>query len=307
MKTGGLEVQSEMKRIVRLALDEDRARFDVTSRLLFKGRQVVTADMVAKERGVICGIAAAIVAFKALDRSCAIETHLNDGDAAAPGRKILRVKGDLSAILAAERSALNIIQRLSGIATLTRRFADQVKGTRAKIYDTRKTAPGLRALEKYAVLCGGGRNHRMHLQDAAMVKDNHLKALFESKTKSDAMSAILRLRSRLNKQIPLMIEADTSADVALALDAGADVIMLDNMTLAQVKKAVRQIRSHSNRAQLPLQFRSRPQPQPQPLIEVTGGVSLANVRAIARCGVDRISVGRITHSAPSLDISLDVE
>lgn len=296
MKMGGPEIQSEMKRIVRLALDEDRARFDVTSRLLFKGRRAVTADMVAKERGVVCGIAAAIVAFKTLDRSCAIQTYLNDGDAVSPGRKILRVEGDLSAILAAERSALNVLQHLSGIATLTRRFADQVKGTRAAIYDTRKTAPGLRVLEKYAVLCGGGRNHRMHLQDGAMVKDNHLKALFESGTKADAEAAISQLRSRLDKRIPLMIEADTSADVALALAAGADVIMLDNMTLSQIKKAVRQIRSLS-----------RSQPQIQPLIEVTGGVSLANVRAIARCGVDRISVGRITHSAPALDISLDIK
>ncbi len=292
-----MELQAEFKQLALRALKEDRADADITSRLLFKGRHVITAHIVARGSGIICGIPAAIVIFKTLDRHCSIKTYVDDGSRIVPGKKILSIRGDLAKILAGERSALNILQRLSGVATLTRAYVDRVKGTRAKVYDTRKTTPGLRVLEKYAVRCGGGNNHRMDLMGAAMVKDNHLNALLGpgSRAKSaggGAARKIQGLKPRLGRGTQLLIEAKSAAELELALSAKADVIMLDNMTVPKIKSAVKRIGTISA---------YRPQ------IEVTGGVTLENIRAIASSGVDRISVGRLTHSAPALDISLDVD
>lgn len=279
-------MNSDLKRIVRAALAEDAAFRDVTSRALFAGRDPkITAAVVAKEAGVLCGLDAAETAFRLLDPRCALRRRAKDGDSVRPGQRVLEVSGRASRILAAERTALNFLQHLSGVATLTAAYVAEARGTSAKILDTRKTVPGLRALQKYAVRCGGGLNHRMDLAAMAMVKDNHLRVAERDQ------AWLLGLKRRLPRGVKLEIEAENLKQVDLALDCGADIILLDNMSLAQIRQAVKRIRQRSR-------FH-------RPLIEISGGVTLRTARAFAKTGVDRISVGRLTHSAPALDLSLE--
>ena len=278
-----------IKILIRQALKEDSAWRDVTSRATIKGDKFITADLVAKSAGVVCGLETAREVFKTLDTKCCVNTCVKDGAKVRKGKVIARVAGPVKAILAGERTALNFLQHLSGIATLTRRYVDKTKGTCAKIYDTRKTVPGLRSLEKYAVRCGGGRNHRMDLSEMALVKDNHIAAA------GGITGAVKKIR-KYRPSIKIEIECDTLAQVNEALSTDADIIMLDNMSPAQVKKAVAEITGHGK-----LSGKTRPE------IEISGGINLSTVGGYAKLGCNRISVGALTHSAPALDISLDIK
>jgi nicotinate-nucleotide pyrophosphorylase (carboxylating) len=247
---------------------------------------VARAEMRAREPLVVAGLALAEAAFCQLSKAVQVTRIAEDGQHVAAGNALLRVAGPARALLSAERVALNFVQRLSGVATLTAQFADAVKGTRARILDTRKTTPGWRRLEKYAVACGGGQNHRLGLFDMVLIKDNHLAAL-----KGEAPNAIAAAVQRARASYPKLkveVEADTLEQVEQAVAAGADMVLLDNMNVVQLRLAVQKCKDRA-------------------LTEASGGVTLAGVRAIAETGVDYISVGALTHSARAVDIGLDFE
>lgn len=269
-----------LERAVLAALTEDVGAGDVTTEGTVDETAVGTAELVLREPGVVAGLRAAEIVFRALDEDVAFETLVDDGDIveSAPATAAV-VSGSLRAILTGERTALNFLGRLSGVATLTRRYVDAVAGTGVAILDTRKTTPGLRALEKHAVACGGGRNHRFGLDDGVLVKDNHLRA---AGSIADAVDGL-----RGSTSMPLEVECDTLEQVAEALAADVDAILLDNMSLEGLWAAVALV---DGRVRL----------------EASGGVSLETVRAIAETGVDEISVGAVTHSARSLDVSLEL-
>jgi nicotinate-nucleotide pyrophosphorylase (carboxylating) len=275
--------------LVRSALEEDRAFDDVTTLAIVpaeaRSRGSILAGGVgaAGAVGVIAGTRFAVEAFRQLDGSCQIDLRCQDGTAVQPGEVVLTIAGSTRALLSAERVALNFLQRLSGVATLTRRYVDAVAGTGATILDTRKTLAGWREMEKYAVRMGGGQNHRMDLASMALIKDNHLVA-----AGGDVALAVARVRALLASGAEVEVEADTLAQVEAAVAAGAERILLDNMTLDQLREAVALV---AGRARL----------------EASGGVTLATVRAIAETGVDDISVGALTHSAPALDLRLDID
>jgi nicotinate-nucleotide pyrophosphorylase (carboxylating) len=274
----------EIRRAVQLALAEDIGTGDVTTLATVAENATASALMRAREPLVIAGLALAEAAFRDLSPSVRVERPGQDGQRIKPGEDLLKVSGSARAILTAERVALNFVQRLSGIATLTAQFVDAIKGTSTQILDTRKTTPGWRRLEKYAVTCGGGRNHRFGLFDMVLIKDNHLAALRQT-TPNAVATAVQQARSQY-PQLKIEIEADTLEQVDQALEAGADLILLDNMNPVQLRVAVQKCKG---RAQT----------------EASGGVNLASVRAIAETGVDFISVGALTHSARAVDIGLD--
>jgi nicotinate-nucleotide pyrophosphorylase (carboxylating) len=268
-----------LERIVESALREDVGSGDVTTEATVDADAVGTAELVARVPGVVAGLDAAETAFRLVDPDLEFERLVEEGDAVSGSTTIGRVRGSLRSILTAERTALNLVGRLSGIATLTRSYVDAVEGTGVAILDTRKTTPGLRLLEKRAVVRGGGRNHRFGLSDGVLVKDNHLQAT------GSVSAAVARLRSAT--ELPIEVECDTLDQVGDALATGADAILLDNMSLADLRSAVALA---AGRARL----------------EASGGVTLDTVRAIAETGVDEISVGALTHSAPALDVSLEL-
>lgn len=271
--------------VVAAALSEDRAFEDATTLATVAPGLHGTARFLAKQDGVLAGMDVAIEAFRQIDPSAALTVHVHEGQAFRKGDILGEVSGPVRAILQAERVALNFLQRLSGTATLTRAFVDAVAGTRAVILDTRKTTPGLRDLEKYAVRCGGGTNHRRDLAVMAMIKDNHREALArEGLSLAEGVAAI---RER-TPGIPVEVEVDALAQLHAALAGNPEWILLDNMSTADMAEAVRRT---AGRAKL----------------EASGGVTLETVRAIAETGVDAISVGALTHSARALDISLDLE
>ena len=267
-----------LERAVYAALAEDVGEGDVTTDATVDAEAVGIASLVLRESGVVCGLRVTEIVFRALDEEIAFEPLVEEGTLVAPG-PVARVSGSLRGILTGERTALNFLARLSGIATLARRYMAAVEGTGVGILDTRKTTPGLRALEKYAVLTGGGRNHRFGLDDGVLVKDNHLRAA------GSVAAAVERLRATTD--LPVEVECDKLAQVGEALAAGADAILLDNMRLEELRAAVALA---GGRARL----------------EASGGVTLETVRAIAETGVDEISVGALTHSARSLDVSLEL-
>jgi len=271
----------DLERFVLAALAEDVGRGDVTTEATVAEDAICTARLLLKEPGVICGLPVADAVFRALDPTVVFEPSAADGDRFEEPTDVARISGRTRAVLTGERTALNLVGRLSGIATLTRRFVDAIDGTGAEILDTRKTTPGLRALEKYAVRCGGGRNHRFGLDDGILVKDNHLAAA------GGISTAVRRLRAAGTRGLPIEVETDTLDQVDEALEAGADRILLDNMAPAQLREAVARVAGRA-------------------LLEASGGVSLETVRAIAETGVDFVSVGALTHSARSLDVSLEV-
>jgi len=274
-----------VRRIVTAALEEDGARDDVTTRALVPPDQQGRGMIVAKAEGVVCGLPVAAAAFAALDPSIAFEPLVADGAPVAPGDALARVSGPLAPILSAERVALNLLQRLSGVATATRRMVDAAAGLPVRILDTRKTTPGLRALERYAVRCGGGHNHRFNLSDAVLIKDNHLAAC---RARGLSIAQVLeQARRGAPGGMTIEIEVTTVDEAREALDAGATALLLDNMPLEEMRRAVQPA---SGRAQ----------------VEASGGVRLDTVRAIAETGVDAISVGALTHSAPALDMSLEL-
>lgn len=276
----------EIESAVRRALAEDIGRGDATTLALVPARARARARMVARVPLTVAGLDFAETAFRALAPALQIERLTRDGEAVLAGTTLLRLAGPARALLTAERTALNFVQRLSGVATLTARFVAAVAGTRARILDTRKTTPGWRRFEKYAVTCGGGQNHRVGLFDQILIKDNHLVALRGRKPNPIAW-AVRRARA-VCPALAVEVEADTLAQVRQAVAAGADFILLDNMPPAKLRRAVRLV---AGRAQT----------------EASGGVTLENVRVIAETGVDFISVGALTHSAPAVDIALDFE
>jgi len=268
-----------LERVAFAALAEDLGDGDVTTEATVHVDATGSAELVVKEPGVVCGLAVAEAVFRAVDPELRFERLVEEGASVAAGTAVARVAGPERAILTGERTALNFLARLSGIATLTRRYVDAVDGTGAAILDTRKTTPGLRALEKHAVATGGGRNHRFGLDDGVLVKDNHLRAA------GSVTSAVERLRAAT--PLPIEVECDTLEQVSEALAAGAEAILLDNMIPDQLRAAVALARGRAR-------------------LEASGGVTLENVRAIAETGVDEISVGALTHSARSLDVSLEL-
>jgi nicotinate-nucleotide pyrophosphorylase (carboxylating) len=265
--------------VVEAALAEDVGSGDVTTDAAVGADAVGTAELVTRAPGVVSGLAVAEAVFRALDPDIGFERLVEEGETLSGPAPVARVTGSLRAILTGERTALNLLGRLSGIATLTRRYVDAVAGTGVAILDTRKTTPGLRALEKHAVASGGGRNHRFGLFDGVLVKDNHLRAA------GSVRGAVERLRDATD--LPVEVECDTLEQVQEALAAGADAILLDNMSLDQLRAAAGLARGRAR-------------------IEASGGVTLDTVRAIAETGVDEISVGALTHSAPALDVSLEL-
>ena len=277
---------NEIHRVIQIALAEDIGDGDVTTLATVPENSKLTVVMRAREVLVVAGLALAEAAFRQLSPDIRIEQLTADGHHAKAGENLLRISGDARAILTAERVALNFVQRLSGIATLTAQFVDAIKGTRAKILDTRKTTPGLRRLEKYAVTCGGGVNLRIGLFDMVLIKDNHLAALREAKP--NAVAAAVKQARAKYPQLKVEVEADTLEQVEQGAAAGADFVLLDNMTLVQLRLAVQKCKGHSK-------------------TEASGGVNLSTVRAIADTGVDFISVGALTHSARAVDIGLDFE
>lgn len=276
----------EILRHVRLALAEDVGSGDVTTLATVPDTLQAAAAMVAREPLVLAGMAFAEAAFAELSPKVILRRDAAEGHRAAAGQVLLRIQGPAGALLTAERVALNFVQRLSGIATLTARFVEAVRGTRAQILDTRKTLPGWRRLEKYAVACGGGHNHRLGLHDQVLIKDNHLAALRDEKPNAIA-AAVTRARARF-PALRVEVEADTLEQVRQAVEAGADIVLLDNMTAEQLRAAVQVV---GGRVQT----------------EASGGVDLKTVRGIAETGVDFISVGALTHSARAVDISLEFE
>ena len=276
----------EARRAAQLALAEDIGEGDVTTLATVPECARASAVLRARESLVVAGLAVAEAAFAALSPSVHFDRRGQDGVSVEGGAVLLRMSGPAGALLSAERVALNFIQRLSGVATLTRRFVTAVQGTRARILDTRKTTPGWRRLEKYAVTCGGGQNHRFGLFDQVLIKDNHLVALRDAEP--NPVAAAIRLARIRYPHLKVEIEADTLGQVDQALEAGADWILLDNMEPAQIARAVEKCRGRA-------------------LTEASGGIGLQNVRAIAETGVDFISIGALTHSAPAVDIGLDFE
>lgn len=277
---------AEIRRAVQLALAEDIGSGDATTLATVPANAKAKAVLRARELLVVAGIEFAESAFKQLSPKIKTEKKFSDGMQANAGDTLLTISGPARAILTAERVALNFVQRLSGVATLTSQFVAAIKGTRAQILDTRKTTPGWRRFEKYAVACGGGCNHRIGLFDMVLIKDNHLAALRNEKPNAIA-AAVARAREKFPK-LKIEVEADTLEQVEQAVNACADFILLDNMDLKQLRMAVKIVRGRVK-------------------TEASGGVNLKTVRAIAGTGVDFISVGALTHSARAVDVGLDFE
>jgi nicotinate-nucleotide pyrophosphorylase (carboxylating) len=275
--------QAELHALVKSALDEDGAFNDLTTIATVVSDRHARGRLVARAPGVLCGVALALEAFRTLDPKVTMRVDSEDGARLMPGDSVIYLSGHARALLAAERVALNFMQRLSGVASMTARYVDAVRGTRARILDTRKTTPGWRLLEKYAVRAGGGANHRLNLSTAVLIKDNHLASV-----DGDVGLAVRRARDLAPVGTKVEVECDRIEQVEAAIAAGADIIMLDNMLPAMMRECVALVGGRA-------------------LVEASGGVNLDSVRAIAETGVDWISVGALTHSAPALDLALDFE
>jgi len=272
------DVLAAARPLIELAIDEDIGPGDATSEAVLPADLALCGQIIAKRAGVIAGLPVAEAVFRRVDPALRLSSHVRDGDSVTPGDVVAEVNGPGRGMLAAERLALNFLQHLSGIATLTRAFVDAVDGTRATVLDTRKTHPGYRVLEKYAVRMGGGHNHRMSLHDMLLVKDNHIEAA------GSITTAVEQARS-LHPDLPIEVEVKNLEELREAVGLNVDRIMLDNMDLDQMQEAVRLT---GGRVRL----------------EASGGVDLERVAAIAATGVDYISIGALTHSAPALDLSM---
>jgi len=280
------QFELQAQETIERALAEDQAYNDVTTDLLISGDKQGKAAFLVKDHGILAGIDIARRVLQKVDAGTDIKILMPDGSAVKPGDTVAAVSGKLSGMLKAERTALNFLQRLSGIATETSRYVAAVKGLPVKILDTRKTTPGLRYLEKYAVRMGGGQNHRMNLSDAILIKDNHLEALYAQGL--NLTDAVNKARQGAPSGLKLEVETRTLDEVQQAVETGADIIMLDNMSLEMMRQAVALIKGRAK-------------------IEASGNVNLNNVRSVAETGVDFISVGALTHSVKALDISLEFE
>jgi nicotinate-nucleotide pyrophosphorylase (carboxylating) len=295
------QVEEDCRRIVRLAVFEDLDRgYDWTTVALAPEGATASAQVVARQAGTIAGLAAVPIVLDEMDIEAQWQSQVEDGQQVAAGTVLAMIQGSARDLLTSERTLLNILGRLSGIATLTRRYVDAIAGTTARIYDTRKTTPGWRRLEKYAVHCGGGHNHRSGLYDAVLIKDNHLalgrqRDMGQGYTPAEAvqrarqfLASTLAGEPRAGEMI-VEVEVDSLEQLAQVLPAGPDIVLLDNMTEGQLREAIGLRSSLAPRVEL----------------EASGGVNLETVRAIAECGVERISVGALTHAAASLDVALD--
>jgi len=276
---------SHIRQIVQIALEEDLGFGDLTSGALLTPDMVAKAQIMAKEAMVVAGITVAEEVFHQIDNTLTLKFHQRDGDWVAPNTGILTITGNAQSLLQAERVALNFMQRLSGISTITHQFCHAVHDHSVKIADTRKTTPGLRALEKWAVRLGGGFNHRFSLHDGILIKDNHLMVLA-------ANNISLSQACQLAKQqaphgLRISVEVESLAQVREALHGKADIILLDNMSPSKIQQAVKTIKG-------------------QALVEVSGGITLHNIQDIANTGIDIISIGALTHSAPAMDLSMDI-
>ncbi len=276
----------QIKQLIRRAIIEDHVRHDLTTKALIPQVQKGTASIIVKANGIIAGTEISKQVFQEVDPTLQVTINIQDGSAVKTGDIIAVITGKISSILKAERVALNFMQRLSGIASTTASYVQAVKGLRVQIMDTRKTTPGLRILEKYAVRAGGGKNHRMNLEDGILIKDNHIAAVRSQGL--NIKEIVARAREEASPELIIEIEVKTQDEAAQAADAGANIILLDNMTPEQMRQAVGLI---SGRA----------------LTEASGGINLENVRAVAETGVDRISIGALTHSPKALDISLELD
>jgi nicotinate-nucleotide pyrophosphorylase (carboxylating) len=282
----------EIKPIIELAISEDLGTEDITSKLLFKSDTIDKANIISREEIIVCGMDIAAAILRRYDKRLGLKVHVDDGKSAHVGCRLATIEGPLRSMLSAERVMLNFLQRLSGIATTTGKYVRAVQGTKAKIYDTRKTLPGWRILEKYAVRCGGGYNHRLGLYDGILIKDNHLAQLgrnFQPKLKK-----IVREARKVKGVKFVAVEVDHVDDqLNYVLEIpGIDIVLLDNMGQWQLKHAVEMRDQMCSRGK-------------KPLLEASGNITLTNVSAIAQCGIDRIAVGAITHSAAAADIALD--
>jgi len=270
-------------RLIELALEEDLGRGDVTSEALIPPDLPARGMVLVKAPGVLAGLAVMAAVFHAVDPALRWAPQAQDGDVVSPGQVVAVVQGRARAILAAERPALNFLQRLSGIATCTAQYVEALHGTRARLTDTRKTTPGWRWLEKMAVRCGGGYNHRLDMAGGVLIKDNHL-----ALSHNDIHGAVRAARAYAPHTVRVEIEVTDLAGLEAALSAGADIILLDNMPLAEMRRAVESVAGRA-------------------LLEASGGITLETLHAVATTGVDLISSGAITHSARALDISLEIE
>jgi len=273
--------------IVKLALEEDIGEGDITTENIIPPTLRIKARIIAEEKCIICGLPVAKEVFKMLDRRISWRAKVSDGDVVKPKKVVVEIFGSARAILAGERVALNFLQHLSGIATYTNKFVKLANG-KFDIYDTRKTHPGLRYLEKYAVLCGGGKNHRLQLDDMVLVKDNHIKICELYNLPIEEI--LYRMRQRLDYTTDVEIECCNLREVKLALKIKPDIIMLDNMSFAQLKKAIKMIRKNL----------------PKTKIEISGKLDEQRVKKLRRLNIDFVSLGRITHSARDISFSLEV-
>jgi len=276
----------KISKLIQNALAEDKAYNDITTKSVIPKGMKTNASLLAKQDGIICGLKIFAQVFSYLDPSIKVRFFIKDGAKVRKGKIVAKLSGSARALLSGERTALNFIQHMSGIATLTAKYAGQMKGTKAKILDTRKTAPGLREIEKYAVSCGGGFNHRLDLSEMALIKDNHLKMI------KNLPETIKRMKK---KHIKVEIEAETISQAEDILNSKADIIMLDNMSITEIRKVSKIINEYKRKSNSKIKT------------EISGGVNLKNVREYAKTGVDRISVGALTHSAPALDLSLEIQ
>jgi nicotinate-nucleotide pyrophosphorylase (carboxylating) len=283
---------AKVRPLIQMAIQEDLGRGDITSELLFDDDTVAKATIVSREEIIVCGMGVAREILRCYDEKLKLRVRINDGERAHVGSKLGTIEGPLRPMLSAERVMLNFLQRLSGIATTTRIYVNAIQGTKAKIYDTRKTMPGWRILEKYAVRCGGGYNHRLGLYDGILIKDNHLAQLgrdFQAKLRK-----IVRQAGKLKRAKFVAVEVDHVDDqLNYVLEIpGIDIVLLDNMGQWQLKHAVEMRDKMCGKGK-------------KPLLEASGNITLSTVSAIAQCGIDRIAVGAITHSAKAVDIGLD--
>ncbi len=278
--------------LIKMAIAEDLGTGDITSELLFRDDTLAKANIISREEIVVCGMDVARQILKQFNERLRLKVYVNDGQTAHVGCKLATIEGPLRSMLSAERVMLNFIQRLSGIATTTRKFVRAIQGTKAKIYDTRKTMPGWRILEKYAVRCGGGHNHRLGLYDAVLIKDNHLAQL--GRNFFPKLKKIVEKARKVKNAKFIAIEVDHVDDQLnhVLKIPGVDIVLLDNMGQWQLKHAVDMRNQMCGKNK-------------KPLLEASGNITLSSVSAIAQCGIDRIAVGAITHSARAVDIALD--
>ena len=279
-------ITPDIDKLIDLAIMEDYSSGDATTQSLIPPDLPGEATLVSDANGILAGLEVSLQVFTKIDRNISITNTITDGSQLIKGSKIATIHGPLGSILTAERTSLNFLRKLSGVATETGKYVEKISHTQARIVDTRKTTPGFRTLEKYAVRMGGGLNHRQNLSDGILIKDNHRQTL--SKQGLDLKDVILKAIGNASHTIKVEIEVETIADVKMALEAGAGIIMLDNMDLSDMASAVALCKGKA-------------------ITEASGGINLSSVKDVAETGVDLISVGAITHSAPNLDLSMDIK